>query len=398
MEVSAVQRLLAFVTIAVVLFVAPARSVAQDAPDGQFRAQFQAIVDDLNDNSFTAFLDAIDEQAFLNRVLGTRVVEQEAAEAFAGSFADGIQSMFTGSFPRPRSQAEVGDIIGTLISFDVRDGQARAVVRYESKGYRYSYHAYDLVRGRNGRVRIVDWFDYYQGSWFSEEVGDTLVRSMPGKAPVAAVLELGKPTEAQLFQVGELLKAVRDQNPQRYFQIYDGLEEVLRGEPFVVLLNYGYSRYLGDPRRLEAAVADVTARLPGDARTSLSLADYYIARRRFEDAIGALETFEKALGKGDGASGSLKATAAMALGEFERAEAFAENATDAEPALELAWWTLLRTRTAGEDYEGATEALTVLEDRFGYLLIPQKLRRDRFLKVLIDQEAYQDWRAQRDAA
>lgn len=398
MEVSAVQRLSAFVTIAVLLFAAPAKSLAQDVADEPFRAQFQAIIDDLNDNTFSTFLDAINQQAFLNRVLGARVVEQEAAEAFAGSFAEGVQSMFTGSFPRPRSQAEVGDIIGTLVSFDARDGQARAVVRYESKGYRYSYHAYDLVRGRNGRVQIVDWFDYYQGSWFSEEVGDTLVRTMPGKGPVTAVLELGKPTEAQLFQVGELLKAVRDQNPQRYFQIYDGLEEVLRREPFVVLLNYGYSRYLGDPRRLEAAVADVTARLPGDARTSLSLADYYIARRRFEDAIGALETFEKALGTSDGASGSLKATAAMALGEFERAEAFAASATDAEPALELAWWTLLRTRTAAEDYEGATEALTVLEDRFGYLLIPQKLRRDRFLKVLIDQEAYQDWRAQRDAA
>ena len=44
------------------------------------------------------------------------------------------------------------------------------------------------------------------------------------------------------------------------------------------------------------------------------------------------------------------------------------------------------------------EALTVLEYRFGYLLIPQKLRRARFLTVLIDQEAYQAWREQRDAA
>ena len=392
------QRFLAFATIALLLFVVPAGSVAQDAADEEFRARFQEIIDGLNDNSFTEFLGAIDEKAFLNRVLGTRVVDEEAAQAFAGSIADNIQSMFTSSFPRPRSQAEAGEIIGTVVSFEGQDGQARAVVRYEGKGYRYSYHAYDLARGRSGRVQIVDWFDYYQGSWFSEEVGDALVRAMPGKAPVAAVLDLGKPSEAQLFQVGELLKAVRDQNPQRYFQIYDGLEEVLRAQPFVVLLNYGYSRRLGDPRRLEAAVADVTARMPGDARTSLSLADYYIARRRFEDAIGALETFEEALGDGDGATGSLKATAAMALGDFERAEAFAESATEAEPTLELAWWTLLRTRTAAEDYEGATEALAVLEDRFGHLLIPQKLRRDRFLKVLIDQEAYQDWRAQRDAA
>ncbi|MBT8106994.1 MAG: hypothetical protein KJP17_02075 [Gammaproteobacteria bacterium] len=391
------QRILALLVIAFAPLVAPATSDAQSTADDEFRANFQTIVDDLNDNSFSAFLGAIDNKDFLGRVLAARVVEEEASQALAASFEDSIQTMFTGAFPRPRSQAEAGDIIGTVISFEAGGGQARAIVRYESKGYRYSFHAYELLRGRGDRVRIVDWFDYYQGGWFSEEVADSLVRAMPGKRSVAGVLETGSPSDAQLFQVGELLKAVRDGNPQRYFQIYDGLEEALRAEPFVVRLNYGYSTLLGDPRRLAAAVADMTARLPGDARTSLSLADYYISRRRFEDAIGALDTFEAALGMRDGATESLKATAAAALGEFERAEAYARSATDAEPTLELAWWTLLRARTAAEDYAGATEALTVLEDRFGHLLIPDKLRRDRFLKVLIHQDAYKAWREERDA-
>jgi hypothetical protein len=392
-----VQRILALLVIAFAPLVAPATADAQSAADDEFRAKFQTIVDDLNDNSFSEFLGAIDNKDFLGRVLAARVVEEEASQALAATFEDSIQTMFTGAFPRPRSQAEVGDIIGTVISFEAGGGQARAIVRYESKGYRYSFHAYELLRGRGDRVRIVDWFDYYQGGWFSEEVADSLVRAMPGKRSVAGVLETGSPSEAQLFQVGELLKAVRDGNPQRYFQIYDGLEEALRAEPFVVRLNYGYSTLLGDPRRLAAAVADITARLPGDARTSLSLADYYIFRRRFEDAIGALDTFAAALGMRDGVTESLKATAAAALGEFERAEAYAQSATDAEPTLELAWWTLLRTRTAAEDYAGATEVLTVLEDRFGHLLIPDKLRRDRFLKVLIHQDAYEAWREERDA-
>ena len=88
----------------------------------------------------------------------------------------------------------------------------------------------------------------------------------------------------------------------------------------------------------------------------------------------------------------------MALGEFGQAQDFALGATRAEPDLELAWWTLLRTRTAAENYAEATEALTQLEDRFGHLLIPQTLRRDRFLKVLIEQQEYKDWRAARDQA
>jgi len=98
----------------------------------------------------------------------------------------------------------------------------------------------------------------------------------------------------------------------------------------------------------------------------------------------------------DGVSEAFKATSAMALGDFERAQEFARSATQVEAELELAWWALLRATTAAQNYSGATEALTQLEDRFDYLLIPQKLRRDRFLKVLIDQQEYKDWREQRD--
>lgn len=388
-------RLLALATIVLTLAVVPEPVAAQS--DSEMRTGFQAIIDGLNDNTFRKFHDAIDDREFANRAAGTRVIAAEAREAFSASVSETVETTFVGAFPRPRNQSEAGEIIGTVIAFDESGGQGRAIVRFESTGYRFSYHSYDLVSGRGGRVQIVDWFDYYQGSWFSEDIGNMLVRTMPGKESVASLLEMTGPSDAQLFQVGELLKAVRDQNPRRYFQIYDGLEEALRAEPYVVMLNFSYSRHLGDRRRMDEAVKDVVANLPGDARLSLSLADYYIMRRRFAEAITEYERFQDALGMKDGASESMKATAAMALGEFDRAQAFALSATEVEPTLELGWWTLLRTRTAAEDYSGATEAMTQLEDRFGHLLIPQKLRRDRFLRALIDQQAYKDWRASRDA-
>ena len=210
-------RLLALATIVLTLAVAPEPVAAQT--DSEMRAGFQAIIDGLNDNTFRKFHDAIDDREFANRVAGTRVIAAEAREAFATSVSETIETSFAGAFPRPRNQSEVGEIIGTVIAFDESGGQARAIVRYESKGFRFSYHSYDLVSGRGGRVQIVDWFDYYQGSWFSEDLGNMLVRTMPGKESVASLLEMAGPSDAQLFQVGELLKAVRDQNRQRYFQI-----------------------------------------------------------------------------------------------------------------------------------------------------------------------------------
>lgn len=383
-------------TVFAVLCLVPV--VANAQADG-LRAQFQAVIDDLNDNSFGSFHAAIDDSAFAGRVFGTRVIADDAKRTFTGSFAPMLEQMFVGSFPQAQTTEEASnEIIGTIVAFAEEGGSARAIVRYGTSGFRYSWHSYDLASGRGGRLQIVDWYDYYSGDWFSQLMGDSLVRLMPGQGPVSSVLELPNPSEGQLFQVGELFKAVRDGNAQRYVQIQDGLEESLLEEPFLVSLDFRYWRLLRNPGRLMGAAARLAEAFPGDARFSLGLAEFYIQARRFAEAIVELDRLEASLGIDDGVIRSLKATAAMALGDFEEAQAAALSAAEAEPELELAWWTLLRTRTAAEDYAGATEALTELEERFGHLLIPQTLRRDRFLKVLIDQEAYVEWRAARDAA
>ena len=391
-------RILAIAATVVAVALLSPSATAQSGNAGM-REQFLAVIDGLNDNSFSRFQAAIDDESFVSRVLGTRVIDEDARRAFAQSFEANLETMFQASFPTPRTEAEAaGEIIGTLVSFTEGGNEARALVRFAGEGFRYTWHAYDLVRGAGGRVRIVDWFDYYQFGQFSEVVGNSLVRTMPSPASVRSVLEMPSPTRGQLFQVGELFKAVRDSNPRRYVEIYDGLEEALQQEPFIVEQNFKYWRLLRDPARLRAAAAALAATFPGDARYSLGLAEFYVQSRRFDDAIVEFDRLETALGADDAVIRSLKATAAMALGEFEQAQAMALSATEVEPGLELAWWTLLRTRTAGEDYAGATEAMSVLEDRFDHLLIPEQLRRDRFLRVLIDQQAYKDWRAARDQA
>ena len=368
------------------------------AQSSDLRAGFEAVIDGLNDNSFREFHDAMSEREFLGRVYGTHVISNEAKQAMASGYRELIEASFITMFPPTRSAEEAGgEIIGTIVGFTEQGGTARAIVRFDAKGHRYTWQSYDLVSS-GGNVRIVDFWDYYQGAWFSEFIGDSLIRVMPAAESVAAVLEMPNPGEGRLFQVGELLKTVRDGNPLRYFEIFDGLEEELRQEPYIAILNFRWTRMLGDPGRRRQATALLTEVLPEDPRFSLGLAEFYIQARRFEDAIVELDRFAEALGSDDGVVNSLKATASMALGEFADAQATALAATQAEPDLELAWWTLLRTRTAAEDYAGATEALTQLEERFGHLLIPQKLRRDPFLKVLIDKQAYVEWRAARDAA
>jgi len=392
LEVNAVNRLLALATMAFTLLMAP-QIAAAEFSDEVAQGNIQAVIEDLNNNSFKSFHAAIDKKALLGRVIGAYLIEPEIRDQLGDLFDEWVQELFVASFPPSKAE-----IVGTVVAFEGFGDSARALVRYESSGYRFAFHIYELTVGSNGNIGIVDWTDYYQGGLFSEEAAASFVRTLPTQQATQQMLENQNLDEGRLFQVGELFKAVRDNSHGRFFSIYDAMDEELKAERVVVRLNLQMTQAWNDTARRGRAIEAVAANFPGDPLFSQPLIEFFIATSQFERSITELETLQKGLGVTDGATESLKATAAMALGEMQRAEEYALSATQVEPDLELGWWSLLRVRTAAGDYVGATEAMTQLEDRFEYLLIPQKLRRDRFLKVLIDQEEYKDWRAGRDEA
>jgi len=368
---------------------APVSGVAQDV-NTEFRAQFNKVIEELNGNSFRAFNAALNRQVLLERIYDKRVIAPQVRTAFESDFANSIQTMFAGSFAPSRTE-----IIGKVVAFGAEGDRGRAVVRYALSGYRYSYYVYELARDRRGRLAILDWVDHDTGRRFSDSVGDALVMAMPNRPAVESLITSVRLTEAQAFQVGELCKAVRDRKVDRYFQIHDDLDEQIRSDARVVLWTLQMAGSAKDRSRYDKAVESFAQLGTDEGAQSFTLATYYIDARRFEDAIRELERFSSSIGVTDGVIASFQASAATALGDNERAQQFALEATDVEPSLELSWWSLLRARTAAGNYGPATEALTRLEDDFGQSLTPEKLRRDRFLAILADQPEYAAWRAAR---
>ncbi|MDJ0711985.1 MAG: hypothetical protein QNJ14_16470 [Woeseiaceae bacterium] len=385
-------RLRVLAAIVLVMMVAPQPGFAQSQDDA-LRGEFEAMIGGLNDNSFKLFHEMVDQRAMLSRVIGAYAISPDIRDQLDANPREWIESAFRSSFP-----PSDGEIIGTVVAFEVYEGTARALVRWESSGYRFSYHIYELELRGGDKLSIVDWIDFYQAGRFSELVAQSFVYTMPTSEATVQLLDDKSRSQGELFQVGEMFKAVRDTRHDRFFSIYDAMDESLRSEKIVTKLNLDMTMSWNDAARTGRAYLAVVETFPQDPLYSLKLTGFYIATRQFEKVIPELEVLQQGLGVTDGASESLKVSAAMALGDFERAEALALNATKVEPGLELSWWSLLRARTAAQNWAGATEAMTELEERFGHLLIPQKLRRDRFLKALIDQQEYKDWRAARDGA
>lgn len=366
-------------------------AAAADADADALRVQFESIIQGLNDNSFDRFNRAISKQDMTARIFGNRLIEADVTKAFASDFTASVQSMFSSSFPKSKKE-----ILGTLIDFQFQGNEGRAVVRYAASGYRYAYHVYELGLDAKGRMLILDWLDYYQGSRFSDEAGQALIMAMPSKPSTRNLLENKTLGEGEIFQVGELFKAVRDNEAERFFQIFDGLDPVLLKEPVILRLNLHLSLAFPESTRAANAVRMLVDAFPDDPLYSLRLIDYYIPTRQYQEAIDALERLQAGIGIKDGATESVKSSAALAMGNTPDSEKYALQATIAEPSLELGWWSLLRARTRAEDYSGATEALARLEDDFGHTLDPKNLKRDRFLKVLADKPEYLNWRASRE--
>ena len=112
-----------FLTIAALALVFAVPAAYAQTGNSNLRAQFGAIIDDLNANSFESFHAAIDDQAFLNRIVGTHVIEEDARQFLAADFKANIQSSLLENFPRARTEAEAqGEILGTIVSFEQANG------------------------------------------------------------------------------------------------------------------------------------------------------------------------------------------------------------------------------------------------------------------------------------
>lgn len=382
----------------------PAVVLAQDAtPDPQeqaelerqevFRAGFQEIVDDLNNGSLERFARAIDRDDMLERIFGLRLIDQRVKQSFRESFDDNLLNILKSAFASTE-----GNIRAAWLGFGSKGDRGRAIVRYDLPDFQFNYHEYELRLDRKGRVVIVDWVDFMDGETFSDGVGIQLVAMNPGKPAVRKLLDFQGPTEQQVFQVTELLKASRDMQLDRYFDILGNLDDRLRSQRVVVLGTVHLTKATRNRRKLRTALIDVDRYFPEEPLYSLMLLDYYFPSRKYEEAMQALLRLQSRLGVPDAAMAARLSAASLVLGNTEDALSYADRALQLEPGLELAWWSALRSRTALEQYEGAVEALGELENTFGYTLGPEAFEKDTAMADLLLSSEYEAWLDGRERA
>ncbi len=356
-----------------------------------FRSGMELIVQDLNRDSFSLFVSAIDVDDMVDRIFGLRLIDQRIQRDFREDMEDFDNFR---SFVESTHQAEAErGIKATLLLVESRGDRGRAVVRFEMSHFRVNYMEYDLGLDEYGNIRVNDWTDYLWGHTFSERMGLTMVQAHPNDSAVRKLIDVqvGSP---DVFQVTEILKAARDYDFERFFQIYEGMDPRLQRQRIVILIGLDTARVAMRRRHQRTMLEAMAEHFPEEPLYSLSLLDYYFPTEQYELAYEALLRLKNDLRIDDGVTQARLSSATLVMEQVEDANAHAERAVELEPDLEVGWWALLRSRVVLQDHAGAVEVVDTLLSEFGHTLDPETLRGDSLFRYFVRSEEYRAWAAE----
>ena len=391
MQIAIRQWLPAFLVILLSPCAAQAQADDEEANQAAFRAGMEQIVAGLNSQRFRPFIDSINREDMVQRIFGLRLIDQRVKRDFVDNLDYTWDDLIVAQL-RPDKDEPVR---ATLLGVESRGDRGRAVVRFDLPKLQFNYQEYELRLGSGGRVVIVDWSDYLNGIVFSQAVGEWLVSGVPGNPALRKLLDFPNPTDAELFQFRELLKAARDSNLDRYLEILGELPEKYRRQHIVVESTVSLARTARKRREMLQGLATMAEYYPREPLYALMLLDHFFPHREYDAALAALQGAYARIGFDDAAMEARLSATYLALADGAAALDHAQMALELEPDLELAWWSALNARASAEDYAGSVDAIEKLDTEFGYELDPKALGRNPMYRGLLQSSEYQAWRASR---
>jgi tetratricopeptide (TPR) repeat protein len=378
--------------IAAIMFLPLLAGAAEDpekleqARKEAFRNGVAAIVDDLNRGSFRLFTDAIDRDDMVDRIYGLRLIDQQVKKQFNQSMEYSFDGFIESAFSAPKDGLKA-----KLLGVESRGDRGRAVVRFDYPRFEFNYHEYELRLDGSDRVVVVDWVDYFEGLEFSESAGRSLVMAAPSQAAMRKLLDTQNVNQGDWFQFGELLKAARDTELERYLEIRDRMNPRMQQQRIVIETSAQIARHARKRRPYIAAVGILAEAYPDEPRYALMLLDYFFPSRKYAEAMQALQGLSDELDFPDSAMAARMSATALVMGDAQEASALADQALELEPGLELGWWSALGARIELADYKGSVEILQKLESDFGHELTADKLKKNRQYAQLLSSPEFQSW-------
>ncbi len=226
-------------------------------------------------------------------------------------------------------------------------------VRVRQGGYNYI----DLKF--NDEQRLVDWYVYDLGEWFSESHARLSVLSADAATPVQRALFEHSDT------VMALHAALRAQRWSAVLVSYWALPQVLQKDRSCLRLRVTAAMNLDETSYGEALAAYLKL-APDDPSGDLLAIDGWLLARRYDRSLAAIDRLEKRVG--DPVLGNLRAGVLVRAGRVDEALQALETVADLVPADPDAHWAIIGLSLQRQDFERVASGLTRIVAHAGVTL------------------------------
>lgn len=365
------------------------REVEEARRQQAFRDGMAVIVEDLNKGSYARLVRGMDDDDVLERIFGLRLIDQRIKRDFRERIRedDGFERFIESLYA---DEAKDG-LRARLLTVESRGNRGRAVVRFDMSHFRFNYIEYQLELDDKDRLSVLDWDDYMRGYRMSDRMGLRLVQGQPSVNSARKLVDYTNVQERDAFQIVEILKAARDRDFDRFFNIFENLDDDLQRQRAVLVVGLDAAREARKRRDQRTMLVAIDRYHPKDPLFALPLLDYYFPDKQYQKAYDALLRIARKLAIDDAVTNARLSSTTLVMGQTADAVAYAAKSVEQEPDLELGWWALLRAQVAAEDYAAAVGALDQLTGQFGHTLNAEALAKDPSLKRFSESTAFRDW-------
>jgi tetratricopeptide (TPR) repeat protein len=268
------------------------------------------------------------------------------------------------------------------------DGAPRPFFRILSKDT-YDYVELELGKGKDGSILILDIRRLTSDGSESQFLRHVC---LPPKEPLKVLNLLKAPMTGDIAASYPMRWQLTDLAFQKKFE--EGLKffaenrAAFRSDTSGHRAHLSIARNVG-PEAYAKAVADLEEDLPNDTVLPLLRVERAILSVKQDDALAAVDALEKVVGE-DPYLLVIRASVESSRGRSKAAKELAARATEKEPMLDRAWWTLLNTSVSDRDYDAAVRALNALENRLK-IVLPDFGKSPGF-ESFSESREYQDWK------
>lgn len=378
-------------TVAITLWMLSSLSLAASPALKPYQVTVDNLVSDLSQHNPAAFNNTVDADTILDTAFDGLVVDAKWKTSFRNSFKKAIETRLGQKIISQMPEKSYAKLLRMKAGGKV----VQALVRVDYGDMGTGYLDMHLRLAADGKVRIVDWYDYSTGQLYSESVRQIVALMSPTPTLLGKVFDVVSKRKESVNAVVEVLGLYGQKKYAETVQRFLALDEELRSNRMLNVVAVQAANLSQSDELYSKVLANLERYFDKDPTMTFLLLDHYFIEGQYDRLLRALERVQVSFGVEDAALLVLKSNALTGQSKFGPAAAQAQRAVEIEPTYENGYWSLLSALVQGKEYAKAVQISKMLEERFGIDMGPASLGANEFYAAFVESAEYRRWRKTR---